>query len=369
MNGLDPRTWTQKQQIERGIAAAALILVIVWPATPLSTYWAHTILVETFIFGIAAASLIFLSAYGGMVSLAQTAMFGISGIILGNLATKGGSGGTSKGLHLGWDPTVAVIVAILVTTIIGLIGGAVASRSAGIYFLMITLTYSVIATYTLSQVTKISGFSGIGGINNYTPGWIGSVLEHPNRLYYIALGVAIFAYALIRYLVRTPFGLTLQGVRDEPIRMASLGYVVPLHRTIAFGFGAFLAATAGILYAWFAGQVAPGDVDLPQTINLLIIAVIGGLVRIEGAWIGAFVFFVMQNEITTSTHVPLLGFGGTLFGGTFNTLVGIIFLVIVLVSPDGLLGLWGRAFNGRRWPGRASPPGQTPEPAQGAAIN
>ena len=132
--------------------------------------------------------------------------------------------------------------------------------------------------------------------------------------------------------------------------MASLGYNVPLHRTLAFGFGAFLAALAGVLYAWFAGQVAPGDVDLPQTINLLIMAVIGGLVRIEGAWVGAFVFFVMQNYITSSTHVPLLGFGGTLFGGSFNTLIGIIFLAIVVVSPDGLMGLWGRLFRTRRRP-------------------
>jgi branched-chain amino acid transport system permease protein len=300
-----------------------------------------------------------------MVSLAQTAMFGITGIILGNIATKGGPGGTSKGLHLGWDPTLAVILAIVLTTTIGLIGGAVASRSAGIYFLMITLTYSVIAVYVLGQVTTISGFSGIGGINNYTPGWLGSVLDHPNRLYYLAMGVAIFAYVLIRYLVRTPFGLSLQGVRDEPIRMASLGYVVPLHRTLAFGFGAFLAALAGVLYAWFAGQVAPGDVDLPQTINLLIMAVIGGLLRIEGAWVGAFIFFVMQNEITTTTHIPLLGFGGTLFGGSFNTLIGIIFLAIVIVSPDGLLGLWGRFFETRRLPWRRpTPPAETPEPAQ-----
>jgi branched-chain amino acid transport system permease protein len=94
-------------------------------------------------------------------------------------------------------------------------------------------------------------------------------------------------------------------------------------------------------------------------------AVIGGLLRIEGAWIGAFVFFVMQNEITTSTHVPLLGFGGTLFGGSFNTLIGIIFLAIVIVSPDGLLGLWGRLFEEKRFPGRRSaPPAETPEPAQ-----
>ena len=83
---------------------------------------------------------------------------------------------------------------------------------------------------------------------------------------------------------------------------------------------------------------------------------IGGLLRIEGAWIGAFVFFVMQNEITTTTHVPLLGFGGTIFGGSFNTLIGIIFLAIVIVSPDGLLGLWGRLFEQKRLFGRGARP-------------
>ena len=353
---MNPSTWTLQQRVERAIAAVALALVLVWPAAGFSPYWAHAILTETFIFGIAASSLIFLSAYGGMVSLAQTALFGIAGIILGNLATHGGPGGTSKGLHLGWDPTVAIVMAIVLTTLFGLIGGAVASRSTGIYFLMITLTYSVIATYALGQVTKISGFSGIGGINRYTPGWIGDILAHPNRLYYIALGTAIVVYALIRYVIRTPFGLSLQGVRDEPVRMSSLGYAVPLHRTLAFTFGAFIAALGGVLYAWWAGQVAPGDVDLPQTINLLIMAVIGGLVRIEGAWVGAFAFILMQNYITTSTHVPLLGFGGTLFGGSFNTIIGVIFLVIVVVSPDGLLGLWGKVFERRQLPRWRRPP-------------
>jgi branched-chain amino acid transport system permease protein len=343
---LNPRTWSRREQVERGLTAAALVLVIIWPAAGLSSYWSHQILLETFLFGVAAASLIFLSAYGGMVSLAQTALFGLAGVIIGNLATSGGPGGTSKGLHLGWDPTVALVLAIVMTTAIGLLFGAVAARSAGIYFLMITLTYSVIATLTLGQVTKISGFSGIGGINRYTPGWIGNILDHPNRLYYIALGVAIVVYVLIRYIVRTPFGLTLQGVRDDPVRMASLGYNVALHRTLAFGFAAFVASLAGILYVWWSGQIAPGNVDLPETINLLIMAVIGGLVRIEGAWIGAFVFVVMQNYITDATKVPLLGFGGTIFGGRFPTLVGIIFLAIVLVSPDGLMGLWGRTVQG-----------------------
>jgi branched-chain amino acid transport system permease protein len=330
--------------------------VIVWPALGLSTYWSHQILIQTFLFGIVAASLIFLSAYGGMVSLAQTALFGIAGVILGNLATKGGLGGTSKGLHLGWDPTLALIVALVMTTAIGLLFGAVASRSAGIYFLMITLTFSVIATYTLGQVTKISGFSGIGGINGYTPGWIGDIQAHPDRLYYVALVVAVAVYLMIRYVVRTPFGIGLQGVRDEPVRMGSLGYNVPLHRTLAFGFAAFIAALGGVLYVWWSGQIAPGNVDLPETINLLIMAVIGGLMRIEGAWLGAFAFIVIQNYVRDFA-VPGLSFGGTLFGGTFNTIVGIIFLVIVLVSPGGLMGIWDRLFAqlGRRPAGPRTP--------------
>jgi branched-chain amino acid transport system permease protein len=364
MTILDPRTWSTKTQIERGLMLVVLVIVAVAP-TFLNANWTHNILTETFFFGVAAASLTFLSAYGGMVSLAQTALFGIAGVIIGNLATAGGPGGTSKGLHLGWDPTLALVLAIVMTTAIAVVLGAVSSRSAGIYFLMITLTYSVIANLTLGSVTKISGFSGIGGINRYTPGWIGNVLDHPNRLYYVALIVAVGVYAVIRYVVRTPFGISLQGVRDEPVRMASLGYNVPLHRTLSFGLAGLFASLAGILYVWWSGQIAPGNVDLGETVNLLIMAVIGGLARVEGAWVGAFAFIVMQNYITDATKVPLLGFGGTLFGGKFPTLIGIIFLAIILVSPGGLMGIWDRVFELRGRVSRWRP--TTPQPTGPAA--
>ena len=177
---MNVRSWSPKVKVERSFAAGALLLAVLGPVI-FSPYWAHNLITETFFYGIAASSLIFLFAYGGMLSLAQTALFGIAGVIIGNLATTGGPGGTSKGLHLGWDPTVALVVAIALTTAIGILLGAVACRSSGIYFLMITLTYSVIATLTLGNVTKISGFSGIGGINRYVPGWIGNILDHPNR--------------------------------------------------------------------------------------------------------------------------------------------------------------------------------------------
>jgi branched-chain amino acid transport system permease protein len=319
--------------LERSLGVGAVALAAVGPLV-FNAYWAHEILTQTFLMGIAAASLIFLSAYGGMVSLAQTALYGIAGFIFGNLATKGGAGGETKGLHLGWDPTLAVVLAIVMTTAIGLVFGLVAARSLGIYFLMITLTFAVIANYFFGQVTNVSGFSGIGGINQYTPGWLGDILAHPNRLYYTALIAAVFVYLLMRYFVRTPFGIALQGVRDEPLRMGSLGYNVPLHRALAFMFGAFIASLAGVLFVWWNGQIDPQTIGLQATIDLLVIAVIGGLTRIEGAWVGAFAFIVINNQVR-DVSLPWIG-------GSFNTIIGLIFLAVVVVSPNGLMGIWER---------------------------
>jgi branched-chain amino acid transport system permease protein len=332
----DPKTL-----VERGVGTGVLVMVAVGPAL-FNDYWVDAILTQAFIIGIAAASLIFLSAYGGMISLAQTALMGISGFIIGNMVTERTPGGETKGLTLGWDPTLALVLAILGTTMIGILFGAVASRSLGIYFLMITLTFSVIANYFFGQVTVVSGFSGISGINNYTPGFVGDIVNDRYRLYYIALGVALAVYVLIRYVVRTPFGLSLQGIRDEPVRMSSLGYVVPLHRTLAFALGAFMASLAGILYVWWQGQIAPGDIGLQATIDLLIVAVIGGLGRIEGAWIGAFAFIVINNYVRDSWLTELLDDVG--IGGSFNTIIGLVFLAIVIISPDGLVGVWDRAW-------------------------
>ena len=260
--------------------------------------------------------------------------------MLGNMVTRGVDGGETKGLTLGWDPTLAVIVAILITIGIGLIFGAIASRSFGIYFLMLTLTYSVIAFVFVGQVTQVGGFSPIAGINRYTPGFVGDMVNDRKRLYYIALGVAIAVYVLIRFVVRTPFGLALQGVRDEPVRMASLGYNVPLHRTLAFGLGGVRRGARRCPVRLVAGSDRPGELGLPATIDLLVIAVIGGLARIEGAWVGAFAFIMIGNQVTN--RIPSDGL--SVIGGSFNTIIGVIFLAIVIVSPDGLIGLWDRIW-------------------------
>ena len=346
MSALDTKT-----TVERAIGVAVLVLALLGPQL-VSDFWLDTILTQSLILGIGAASLIFLSAYGGMISLAQAGLMGIAGYALGNMVTERIPGGETKGLTLGWDPTLAVVLAIVFATGLGLLFGAVASRSFGIYFLMLTLTYSVIAFLFVGSVTQVGGFSPIAGIDRYAPGFVGDVVNDRQRLYYIALVVALVVYVLIRYLVRTPFGVALQGIRDEPIRMASLGYNVALHRTLAFGVGALVAALGGVLFAWWSGQMSPSNIGLDATIQLLVIAVIGGLTRIEGAWLGAFAFIVINNEVTN--RIPSDGL--PLIGGTFNTIIGFIFLAIVIVSPDGLMGLWERLWSSARGRGGTGQP-------------
>jgi branched-chain amino acid transport system permease protein len=314
-----------RRNVER---AAGLIVVVAAVLAPLllSAYWVGALLTQVLLLGIIAASLTFLSAYGGMVSLAQVAIYGIAGFALGNATTT-----DSKGLNLGWSPWVGIVVGLAFGTGIAFVFGALAARSVGIYFLMITLTFGVIANLFFGQVTQLSGFGGISGIQ--TPSVLGSPDAHPNRLYYLALVLALLVYALLRYLVRTPFGLTLQGIRDDSVRMSSLGYQVGLHRLLAFGFAGFISSIGGILFVWWNGHIDPGSIDINQMVNVLAIAVIGGLYRLEGAWVGAFIYVVLNNYLQT------IGF----IGPRFSTVIGIIFLAVVLVSPAGLMGLWDRA--------------------------
>jgi branched-chain amino acid transport system permease protein len=306
------------------------------------------ILTQALWLGVAAASLVFLSAYGGMVSLAQVGIYGISGMAFANLVAADG------GSSAAWTPWLAVVAALVIATVVGLGFGAIASRSEGIYFLMITLAFSVLIYYFFSQVTNLSGF---GGVNNVElPGLVGDPVQDPLPLYYVTLAVSLAVFVVLRGLATTPFGLTLQGLRDEPARMRALGFDVTRHRMLAFGLAALIAAIAGILSVWYNRRISPGSINLAQTIDILIIAVIGGLYRLEGAWVGALVYALLDNYSREWT--PTIG--NVLGPERFNTLIGVIFLIIVLLSPGGLTGLWEQGRDRLRQGRKGGTQGGTP---------
>ena len=142
---------------------------------------------------------------------------------------------------------------------------------------------------------------------------------------------ALASYFLVKHAIRTPFGIALQGIRDNPRRMNSLGFHVTAHRVAAYAIAGLIAAVGGVLFTWYNGLVTPGSVGTSWLINVLIIAVLGGMRHPIGAFLGAIVFVLLQN------------FAIDVFDRErFNLVIGIAFLAIVLFSPDGLLGLWAR---------------------------
>jgi branched-chain amino acid transport system permease protein len=319
---------------------AVVVVLLVLPSFSTSFFMGF-VMTRTLMLGLAAATIVVLSAYGGMVSLAQLLMFGIAGFTFGNLALEAGA----RGLSLGWPPWVAVMFALLFTTVIAFVLGAVASRTTGIYFLMLTLVYGVIGYYVFAQVVPISG---PGGVTSIRPP---PLLASGIRLYYAALMLSVLAYVGFRLLGSSPFGVALQGVRDDPLRMASLGLNVPLHRTLAFTLAGFVAGLAGLLNVWWNGQIDPASISTGPTLVLLIIAVIGGISHLEGAWLGAFVYVVASNYLRELPLVDRIG----ITPDRFNTIVGAIVLMIMVLSPEGLMGVIERL--GGRLRRRGAPPG------------
>jgi branched-chain amino acid transport system permease protein len=293
-------------------------------------FWLFQIFGWTFILGIIALSLMFLAGYGGMVSLIQMSVAAMGGYGVAILGTSG-----MTAISLGWPWWLYVPVAIMIAVAFGTIVGALAVRTEGIYTIMITLAIASAFFYFTRQNYDI--FNGYSGFNLILPPPLFGVdWRQPAPFYYLSLGTAVIAYFLVVYVSRSPFGLSLQGVRDNPRRMAALGYNVTAHRIAAYAFASAIAAVGGILLVWQNAQISPGTAGIPAVIDILVIAVVGGVRRPIGPFIGALIYVLLR---TFSPDV-LEAFG--LSNERFKTLIGLGFLVVVFFSPDGVLGLWDR---------------------------
>jgi branched-chain amino acid transport system permease protein len=207
---------------------------------------------------------------------------------------------------------------------------------------------------TYFYFAAVPTFGAHEGINTVRPPEVlGDPVQDPARMYYFLLAASLLVFLGLRYVSRTAFGLALQGVRDDPVRMAALGYNVRLHRTLGFTLAAPVAGAAGVLSAWSNTRMSAGSISLAVAILVLTAAVIGGLNRLEGAWVGALIYTLCDTYLRGWTD-------------RFTTWLGVVFLVIVLVSPGGVVGVLGSAGT---WIRRRLP-GEPPAPAlpQAAAL-
>lgn len=332
-----------------------VLLLMVLPSIG-TGFFVNFVMTRTLILGLVAATIVFLNAYGGMVSLAQLVLFGTAGFMFGNAVLESGA----RGLNLGLAPWIAVTFALVVATTLAFLLGALSSRTTGIYYLMLTLVYAVIGYNVFAQVTPISGPSGITRITPPPP------IATATDLYYAALLLSIVGYIVLKQVSRTPFGLALQGIRDDPVRMASLGFRVPLHRTLAFTLAGFIAGVAGLLNVWWNGQIDPASIAISPTLVLLIVAVIGGISHLEGAWLGAFVYVAANSYMRDLPLIDRIG----ITEDRFNTVIGALVLLIMVLSPEGLTGILERIFgSGRRGVSRLAGGGRPPDEVDDGADN
>jgi branched-chain amino acid transport system permease protein len=313
------------QSLLRHLSLRHLVILVILIAYPFfaSPFFTFQIGAQSLILGTIALSLTFLAGYGGIVSLGQMTVAGLAGYMVSVFGTT-----AVTTISLGWPWWLAVIMAMVIGTLVAVLIGWLSIRTEGIYTIMITLAIGVAFYYlTLQNYTLFNGFQGFNGVE--APKFWGVNWRDPMPFYYMALAFAMAGYLLVKYIVRTPFGIAFQGTRDNSRRMNSLGYNVTAIRLVAYAVAGFIAASAGVLQIWYNGLIAPGVVNLTALINILVIAVLGGMRHPIGSFIGAVIFVLLQNFAISIVSAE-----------RFNLLIGSIFLIIVLFSPDGILGWW-----------------------------
>ena len=306
-------------------ATAALAVALVLFPLVASPFVVFQLGAQTLILGMIALSLTVLGGYGGMVSMAQLTVAGVAGYVVAIL----GPNGTGV-LGFNWPWEIYVPVAILIAGVVSALIGAIAVRTAGIYTIMITLASAVAFFYLAQQ--NYSLFNGHSGFRGVAPPVVfGVSWRNAVPFYYLCLVVAALVYCAVVYAARSTFGLALMASRDNPRRARAVGYDVTILRVAAFFFAGLIAGVAGVLYVWFNGRISPGTVSVSEVVGILVIAVIGGLRHPIGPFLGAALYVVLKTFA-----IDIVG------ADRFNTLIGAIFLIIVFVSPDGILGLWRR---------------------------
>lgn len=301
------------------LLAAALLL---YPL-PANDFFTVQIGAYSLILGTIALSLMILAGYGGMVSLAQLTAAGIAAYMVPIFGVN-----TQEVLGFGWSWWAVIPLAILAGALFSTVVGLITVRTSGIYMIMITLAIAVSVFFFARQNYAIfNGFTGYAGIG--APQIQGVDMRAPAPFYYLCLAVAGSFVIATAYVVRSPFGLALQAMRDNPRRVAALGYSITALRMFAFFLAGIVAACGGVLLVLFNGRVSPGSIGVDVVIDILAIAIVGGIRHPIGPMIGAVVFVLLENFA-----IDLID------RERFNTVIGAVFLAIVLFSPDGILGLW-----------------------------
>jgi branched-chain amino acid transport system permease protein len=297
---------------------AALIVLVAMP----SVLARHqlSILTDLLIFGLLAMSLDLIIGYTGMVSFGHAAYFGL-----------GAYGSALLLIH--WAPPVpvALLAGAVLAALIAAPVGWFSTRATGIYFAMLTLAFAQLLYTVAYKWRELTGGSdGIAGVPKTTLFWGGPSLASPRSYYFLVAACVVLSLVVCRGLVRSPFGRALQAIRENEHRVTSLGRDPRPFKLVVFVIAAFFAGLAGALFAPFRGFASPEVMFWVLSGQALMMVITGGIGTLIGPVLGAMVFILIQEMLSTYTEHWMI-------------FAGLVFILIVIFLPEGLVG------TARRW--------------------
>jgi branched-chain amino acid transport system permease protein len=293
---------------------------------------------QILIYALLAVCLNILLGYGGMVSLGHAAYLGITAYTCVIVAGAG------------YGHLAAACAGVVLSTAAAALFGVLALRASGLGFLMITLALGQIVwgiTYRWNDLT--GGDNGIRYPGRPAP--FGLDITSARGFYYFVLIVFALALYCVWRLARSPFGAALRGTRDQPRRMRMLGHDVWMVRWLAFVIAGFWASLASLLYIYYNLFISPHALSLQQSAEVLLMAILGGASTLTGPIVGAVIITLVKNVV--SSYVD-----------RWNSLLGLIFVVVILFMPNGLVPGF-RQLLARLRPRRSAATAEAP--ASGAA--
>jgi urea transport system permease protein len=311
--------------VRRGIIVVSILLLALYPLT--ADVYSVSVVRDALIFGLFALSLDFLWGKAGILSFGHAAFFGLgaygTAIVARLLTSNPGSSVIGA--------TAGVALAAAVALIIGyfLIFGGV----RGAYLTIVTLAVSLVAQQIAVGWASVTG-GDVGLIGTPPPGFaalgVSYVFADPAAQFWLVLAISTLAVTTLWLASRGQFGRVLAAIRDNELRARSLGYDTSLRLLMVLVISSSLAALAGSLYASLSGFVAPDLTGLFLSTEVIVWVAVGGRGTLIGPFVGAFVVIRFQ-EIVSSYNTRL-----------WPLLIGVFFVAMVFLFPNGLLDLVGR---------------------------
>jgi branched-chain amino acid transport system permease protein len=306
-----------------------LLLLLLAAPFLLPEYWLAQ-LSFVLIYSIVGLGLMLLAGFTGQVSIGHAAFLGVGAYTQAVLT------------NAGWPFPLALAMAAVLSAAVGVVVGTPALRVKGIYLGIATLAFGFIVEEVFARWESVTG--GNAGMHVKPPELFGWQLDTEGEVYYLCLVLCVAATLAVLNLLRSPTGRAFVAIRDSEISAQSMGINLAYYKGLSFALSAALAGVAGALYAHKMQFLSPEQFSLIQSVDLLLLVVVGGLGFVHGAFLGAAFLITMPQLIAIAKDwlPPAIGQAAGLQGVVY----GVVLVAFVLFEP---LGLYGRWLKVRTW--------------------